>query len=418
MRPSRNANAENASNRSVSDTSHRPPSFAGTSYEQALERVRALVPALRERASRSEAARSLVPETIEDLHASGALRILQPKHWGGMELDFVAYVDVAAELARGCASTSWNQVNLVIHHWLLALFDERAQAEVWGENPQALIAAAIAFPQGEARRVDGGLLISGRWNFSSSVDIAQWNLLAVTVRDGEKVVDHRLCLAHCAQYEVIDDWQVMGMRATGSMTVVAKDVFVPEYRTLCMYDVRGGDGFPGARANPNPLYRIPMSTLGAHGIGGTAVGNAQAALDCTIAHVKERSTSYTGMRMRDLPLVQLRVSAAAAKIDMARLILRNDCFEGQAIAARNVISDPETKLRFKRNMAYAGRLCTEAVDSLHALAGANGIYAAYPLERIFRDAHTLAGHIMLNFDTWATSWGLAALGGEINNPTL
>jgi alkylation response protein AidB-like acyl-CoA dehydrogenase len=134
--------------------------------------------------------------------------------------------------------------------------------------------------------------------------------------------------------------------------------------------------------------------------------------------VKERSTSYTGMRMRDLALVQLRVSAAAAKIDMARLILRNDCFEGQAIAARNVISDPETKLRFKRNMAYAGRLCTEAVDSLHALAGANGIYAAYPLERILRDAHTLAGHIMLSFDTWATSWGLAALGGEINNPTL
>ena len=69
-------------------------------------------------------------------------------------------------------------------------------------------------------------------------------------------------------------------------------------------------------------------------------------------------------------------------------------------------------------MAYAGQLCTEAVDSLHALAGANGIYESYPLERIFRDAHTLAGHIMLNFDTWATSWGLAALGGEINNPTL
>ncbi len=394
------------------------PSFAGMSSETALEHARALVPALRERAARSEAARSLPRETIEDLHASGVLRILQPRRWGGMELDFVAYVDLAAELARGCASTSWNQVNLVIHHWLLALFDERAQADVWVRNPEALIAAAIAFPQGQARRVDGGLLISGRWNFSSSVDLAEWNLLAVTVREGEKIVDHRLCLAHRAQYEIVDDWQVMGMRATGSMTVVAKDVFVPEYRTLCMYDARGGDGFPGARTNPNPLYRIPMSAIGAHGIGGTAVGNAQAALDYTVAHVKERSTSYTGVRMRDFPLVQLRVSAAAAKIDMARLVLRNDCLEGQAIAARNAIPDVQTKLRFKRNMAYAGQLCTEAVDSLHALAGANGIYQSYPMERIFRDAHTLSGHIMLNFDTWATSWGLAALGGEINNPTL
>jgi 3-hydroxy-9,10-secoandrosta-1,3,5(10)-triene-9,17-dione monooxygenase len=417
MEPSRNAKASRSTS-AGSDIAEQPPDFSGTSCEQALERAHALVPALRERAQRSEAARSLAPETVEDLHSSGLLRILQPKRWGGMELEFVAYVDVAAELARGCASTSWNQVNLVIHHWLLALFDERAQADVWDENPEALIAAAIAFPQGHGRRVEGGFVISGRWNFSSSVDIAQWNLLAVTVRDGDKIVDHRMCLLHRSQYEVIDDWQVMGMRATGSMTVVAKDIFVPEYRTLCMYDVRGGDGFPGARTNPNPLYRIPMSTLGAHGIGGTAVGNAQAALDCTIAHVKQRSTSYTGMRMRDLPLVQLRMSAAAAKIDMARLILRNDCFEGQAIAARNVISDPETKLRFKRNMAYAGQLCTEAVDSLHALAGANGIYAAYPLERIFRDAHTLAGHIMLSFETWATSWGLAALGGEVNNPTL
>lgn len=418
MGPSRNANAVSSNNSPAPDSAAAPPDFAGMSHEAALERARALVPALRERAARSEAARSLGPETLADLHSSGVLRILQPKRWGGMELDFVAYVDLAAELARGCASTSWNQVNLVIHHWLLALFDERAQAEVWAENPEALIAAAIAFPQGQARRVDGGLLVSGRWNFSSSVDVAQWNLLAVTVRDGERIIDHRLCLAHRSQYEIVDDWQVMGMRATGSMTVVVKDLFVPEYRTLCMYDARGGDGFPGARANPNPLYRIPMSTLGAHGIGGTALGNAQAALEATIAHVKERSTSYTGMRMRDFQLVQLRVSAAAAKIDTARLVLRNDCLEGQSIAERNVISDIETKLRFKRNMAYAGELCLEAVDALHALAGANGIYQAYPLERIFRDAHTLAGHIMLSFDTWATSWGLAALGGEINNPTL
>jgi 3-hydroxy-9,10-secoandrosta-1,3,5(10)-triene-9,17-dione monooxygenase len=392
--------------------------FAGTSLEQAVERARALVPALRERASRSEAARSLAPETIDDLHTSGLLRILQPKRWGGMELDFISYVDCAFELARGCASTSWNQVNLVIHHWLLALFDERAQTDVWGENPEALIAAAIAFPQGQGRRVEGGLVITGRWNFSSSVDIAEWNMLAVTVREGESIVDHRLCLVHKSEYEVIDDWQVMGMRATASMTVVVKDLFVPEYRSLSMYDARGGGGFPGARTNAGALYRLPMSSIGAHGIGGTAAGNAQAALEHTIALVKERSTSYTGARMRDFPLVQLRVSAAGAKIDMARAVLRNDCFEAQALTGRNVVPDLQTKLRWKRNMAYAGQLCTEAVDSLHALAGANGIYERYPLERIVRDAHTLAGHIMLSFDTWATSWGLAALGGEINNPTL
>ena len=393
-------------------------SFAGVSYEQALEGSRKLVPALRERAARGEALRTLPPETMRDLHASGLLRIMQPRRWGGMELDFQSYVDCSFELARGCASTSWNASNLLMHHWLLAMYDERAQTEVWGANPEALIAAAIAYPQGHGRQADGGFIVSGRWNFASSVDIADWTLLAVTVRDGDNVVDHRMCLLHKSQYEVVDDWQVMGMRATASMTVAAQDVFVPEYKALCTYDIRGGGDFPGARTNPNPLYRIPLSAMGAHGIGGTAAGNAQAALEHTIALVKERSTSYTAARMRDFQLVQLRVSGAAAKIDTGLAVLRNDCVEAQEMAGRNVMPDVETKLRFKRNLVYASQLCMQAVDELHALAGANGIYEKSPLERILRDAHALAGHIMLNFDTWASAWGLVALGGEVKNPTL
>jgi 3-hydroxy-9,10-secoandrosta-1,3,5(10)-triene-9,17-dione monooxygenase len=393
-------------------------SFAGVSHDEALDRARSLIPVLRERAAQAEAQRATPAETVRDLHASGLLRILQPRRWGGMELEFVSYVDVPYELARGCASTSWNLTNLVVHHWMLAMFDERAQAEVWGENPDALIAAAIAYPQGQARRADGGFVIGGRWNFSSCVNIADWNLLAVTVRDDTKVVDHRLCLLHKSQYEIVDDWQVLGMRATSSMTVVASEVFVPEYRALCAYGIRGGPDFPGAGVNPGALYRLPLSAVGAHGIGGCAAGNAKAALEYTIARVKERSTSYAGAKMRDFQLVQLRVAAAGARIDAARGLLRSDCLEAADIAKRGSIADAETKLRFKRNLAYAAQLCTEAVDTLHALAGANGIYESYPLERIFRDAHALGGHIMHNFDTQGSAWGYAALGGAVDNPTL
>jgi len=394
------------------------PSFAGVAYDDALQRARALVPALRERAARAEADRIMSPETLRDLHASGVLRTLQPKRWGGMEFDFVAYVDFPLELSRGCASTGWNLANLQVHHWMLAMYDERAQEEVWGADPAAMIASGIAYPQGRGRKVDGGFEISGRWNFSSCVNVAGWNMLAVTVREAERVTGYRMCLLDKSQYEVVDDWQVLGMRATGSMTVVAKDVFVPEYRALDMLEARGGSGFPGARVNPNPCYRVPLSALGGHGIGACAVGNAQAALEHTIASVKERSTSYTAMKMRDFQAVQLRIGAAGAKIDTARLILRNDCLEAQEIANRGVIADTQTKLRFKRNLAGAVGMCTEAVDALHALAGANGIYETYPLERIFRDAHSLAGHISFNFDTQASAWGLAALGGEVNIPTL
>ena len=394
------------------------PGFASVAYEDAVRHARELVPALRSRAAQAEAARVMLPETALDLHAIGALRALQPKRWGGMEFDFISYVDIPTELARGCASTSWNVVNLMIHNWMLAMYDERAQADVWDKDPTALIAAGIAFPQGRARKVDGGFVISGKWNFSSSVNISDWCMLAGTVRDGDKVVDHRMCLLDKSQYEVVDDWHTLGMRSTGSMTVIANDVFVPEYRALCMYDIRGGDTFPGAKGNPNPLYRISLTAMGGHGIASTALGNAMAALEHTLALVKERSTNYTGLKMRDQQIVQHRVSTAAVKLDAARLMLRADAMAAQAAANRHEIPSTQEKLRCKRNAAYAAGLCTEAVDILHKVTGATGIYESYPLERIFRDAHALSAHISLNYDAQAPSWGLVALGGDVVNPTL
>jgi 3-hydroxy-9,10-secoandrosta-1,3,5(10)-triene-9,17-dione monooxygenase len=392
--------------------------FAGITLDEALARARDLVPVLRARANAAEASRCMLKETEADLHRTGLFRFMQPKRYGGMELDYVSFFDVPAAIARGCASTGWNVANLGVHHWMLALYDERAQEEVWGENPDALIASGIAYPQGRARKTDGGFVISGRWNFSSGVDVSDWNVLAAMVREGDKVVDYRMCLLHKSQYEVIDDWHVLGMRSTGSKTVVANEVFVPTHRALCTLDARGGDGFPGARANPNPAYRVPMSSLGAHGIGGAALGNAEAALELTMEAIKERSTSYTASKMRDFQAVQLRIGTAAAKIDAAKLTMRNDCLEGQAIAEQGVIADAATKLRFKRNLAYGVQLCTEAVDALHAMAGANGIYDSYPIQRIFRDAHALGGHFSFSYDAQVSAWGLAALGGEAGSPTL
>ena len=393
-------------------------SFADVGYDEAIARARELVPILRERAARGEAARQMLPETEADLHRTGLLRFAQPKRYGGMELDYVSLLELPAELARGCASTAWNVGNLGVHHWMLALYDERAQNEVWGENPDALIASGIAFPQGQGRAADGGFVIGGHWNFSSGVDPSEWNMLAVTVRDRERVVGYRMCLVHRSEYEIVDDWHVLGMRATGSKSVRAKDVFVPEHRALDMSTIRGGGDFPGARVNPNPVYRVPIATYGSHCLAGSALGNAQAALELTCEAVKARSTNYTAMRMRDFQAVQLRVGAAGARIEAARLLLRADCIAGQRAAEAGRIQSLEEKLAVKRNVAYAVQLCTEAVDLLHSMAGANGIYDGYPIQRLFRDAHSLAAHIGFAFDAHGSNWGLVALGGEVVNPML
>ncbi len=393
-------------------------SFTDVSYDQAVQRARDLVPALRERAATAEQERIILPETMSDLSRTGVLRALQPKRFGGMELDFQACFDIAYELGRGCASTSWTGVNLLIHHWMLALWPDQAQKDVWEQNPDCGIASGVIPAQGQARPVEGGYMVSGRWNFSSGVNVSDWNMLAVTVREGDEIIDYKLVVMPKSDYRVIDDWQVLGMRATGSMSVEAKDIFVPEHRTLSMVDLRGGDNSPGAKSNPVPLYRVALSMLSGHVIAATVVGNAQAALEMTVDSIKQRSAVTTGARMRDIQAIQIRVADAAARIDAARELIRNDFVAGQEFADRNEVPDMERKLRAKRNVSLGVKLCTEAVDNLHSLAGANGLYERHPMERIFRDAHGGGSHVLFSTDINYSSWGLAALGGEVQNPLL
>ena len=392
--------------------------FSDVTVDEALRRARDLVPVLRERAERADGERQMQKETLADLHRTGLFRFHQPKRWGGMELPFVAIFDLCVEVGRGCASTAWNVGNLGIHHWLLALYDERAQQEIWGRDPDVLIASGIAYPQGRGRRVDGGFVVSGFWNFSSGVDASEWNMLAVTVRDGDRVVDHRMCVVPRSDYEIVDDWQVLGMRSTGSKSVRANEIFVPEHRALCMYLARGGSEFPGAGVNPGALYRVALTGLSSHCLAGAGAGNALAALEMTIAAIKERSTNYTGLRMRDFQAVQLRVARAGATIEAARLLMRDDCLAGQRIAEEGGVPTIEDKLRWRRNVAWATEQCTDAIDSLHALAGANGIYDRYPIQRLFRDQHALSAHIGFSVDAQGGPWALVALGGEFNSPTM
>ncbi len=393
-------------------------SFAGVDLAEAKRRAESLIPKIRALAPKQEEARRLIPEMMDLLHEQGLYRMLQPKRWGGMELPFPAIFEVPELIGRGDSSTAWNLGNLGIHHWMLALFDPKLQEEVWGENPDELIASGIAYPQGKARRVDGGIVLSGYWNFSSGVDPSGWNQLACIVRDGDKVVDHRMCMVKAGEYEVIDDWQVLGMRGTGSKSVKIEELFLPEYRSISMYQARGGGDFPGAKVNPNPSYRVPLGGIGTSCLAGAVIGNAQAAFDLTVESVKERSTNYAAVRMRDFQTVQLRVGIAGSKIDFARQAQVADTWEAQRIAEAGQVPPMDTKLRWRRNHALAAKLATEAVDTLHEMAGANGIYTKYPLERLFRDAHAAVSHIGFNWDAGMATWGLVALGGEVQNPTM
>ena len=395
-----------------------PNDFSHVSYEEALARAERLIPLLRAEAAESERLQRMTPKVVQALHEEGLLRIHQPKYWGGMELPYVAQFDISEIIGRGDASAAWTYANLSSHHRQLAHWPMQAQQDVLEDDPDALVASGIAYIQGSAERVAGGLRLTGRWGFSSGVTVSSWNMLACVVKEEGKPVDWYMCLLPEGDYQVLNDWQTLGMRGTGSCTVVCEDVFVPIHRALSMKAKPGMAAFPGLQQHRSALYRIPNSALGGNGIGGAMLGNARSALEYSIDLVKERSTSYTAAKMRDIPSIQTRISLAAAKIDAAHLVMRNDCLEGSRIIEQGDSIDTETRLRYRRNTAMCIRMVSEAVTSLQDMAGANGIYDRYPIQRMFRDAVAANGHVLFNLDMQSTPWGLVALGGEVNSPTV
>lgn len=371
-------------------------------YSEMLERAQALVPKLRERAAKTEEMRRLPPETERELHESGLFRILQPKRVGGSELDYVALVDFADIVALADASVAWNLANLASHHWMLGMFDARAQDLIWKDNADALIASSFVFPAGRATKVAGGYTLSGRWPFSSGVDSSTWNMLAgiVSSDDDADGVEYRIFLLKQSDYKILDTWSSTGLKGTGSNDVEAKDVFVPDYMTLAVKDVAGG-ATPGSAVNPGALYALPVFSLFPFVLSGAGLGNAQACLDDYIGIAKHRASTYNRAKLGDLQTTQIKIAEASAKVDAARLIMRRTCIEAMSDARRGVIPDLSEKTRYRRDGAYAVNLCTEAVSTLFSASGARGLYttgacngsSAMPMRstRISHSASTLLG---------------------------
>jgi 3-hydroxy-9,10-secoandrosta-1,3,5(10)-triene-9,17-dione monooxygenase len=392
--------------------------FSAVPYEEAMRRAREIVPVLRERAQATEDARSLLRENEQLLHETGLFRFHQPKFFGGMELEFVAIFDIPAEIARGCPSTAWNVGNLATHHWMLGYWPAETQHEVWDTNPDALIASSIALAAGRARTVDGGFEVTGRWPFSSGVDNSDWNMLAVTVYDGDKAVDWRLCMVPKTHYEIIDTWDAMGMAGTGSKDVAVKALFVPERRTLSLPLTRGGYEHPGGALNKGALFGIPI--IGAAGIplSPASIGAAEGAYEHFIASMQKRMGTYTGAKVADFQAVQIKLAKARVLIDSARAISRNACITLQAMSARGEIPDVATKLRWRAQSAFAVNQAREAIEMLWSCYGAQGLYRRDPIQRHLRDAIAMNQHFSFNFDIAGAALGLHALGGNYGNPSM
>lgn len=359
-----------------------------------LNRARALIPRLAERAAACTAARVVPDETIAEYQAAGILRILQPKRFGGLQMRFSLFSRIVEELTFGCASSAWVYAVLAEHNWVVAQYPEQAQIDVWGDSPAAVASSSLA-PREAARKVAGGWRLSGKYPFSSGCDHAQWAIIGCFLGekgDGRTAAYMLIPLSDC---EVVDDWQVLGLAGTGSKTLLLNDVFVPEHRHVMVGDLFAGTP-PGAAVTPDyPVLRAPRGYLVSYSLPPVAIATGRRALD-RVARDMSTRISRGVSRMADSEVVQMVVGEAAAAIDSATLSLHHgrDLTTAEVDTGRR-ITEAEA-LRARRDMVYAQHQVGWAMERLCELSGARWVYDTDPLQEMRRDVMTILTHHAAN----------------------
>jgi 3-hydroxy-9,10-secoandrosta-1,3,5(10)-triene-9,17-dione monooxygenase len=354
-----------------------------------LDRVRSLLPALRERTARAEKLRRLPEETFADFQQAGLFRALQPKRYGGYELDPGVFYQAVLEVGAACGSSGWV---LGVHNWHVAILPPQAQQDVWGQDDSVQLSTSLA-PTGTVERAPGGFRVKGRWSFSSGCDYCQWAVLggaAPPEMPGEPP-DLRVFLLPRRDYRIDDNWHVMGLCATGSKDIVVEDAFVPEYRTHSYRDAFALN-HPGTAVNDAPLYRLPFGLVFTYGIVAPAIGAAQGALQAFREQAARRVNVRDGSRAVEDPFMQYRLAEAAAEIDAARDRMLADFAEMMRLARAGEEIPLADRARYRWDSGKAVERSVYAVDRLFEASGGHGIFLDNPIQRAWRDVHAMRAH--------------------------
>ena len=374
-----------------------------------IARARAMAPRLAERARAAEDA-GLVPRvTIDEMQEAGFFKVLQPKRWGGYEMDPRVFYEVQMALAEGCMATAWIYGVVGVHNWQIPLFPEQAQIDVWGKDPTTLTASTY-MPTGKAEPVEGGYRFSGRWSWSSGSQHCEWILLGglLPKKDGSGALEHCTFLLPKADFEIVNNFDVLGLRATGSHDIQVTDAFVPTHRTHRTND-HSDEGCLGRAVNPGWLYRIPFTQVFQRAVSTACLG----ATDGAVNSFRQRAASFVGKhgaKTAEDVNAQLAVSEAMMTTDQLKLVLHRN-FQRIVDCAKSGEKMPvEERLMQRAQAAQVPKLCAEAVNEIMRACAAGGVFKSNPIERTFRDLHVARGHIANNTDTYARSHGAVMLG--------
>jgi len=374
-----------------------------------IARARAMIPALAERAIAQKERRGILPATMAEMRAAGLLRVLQPKRWGGYEMDLGTFYDIEIALAEGDMSAGWAFGVLGAVTWFLGLIDDRVAQEVWGDDSDALICSST-MPAGKAVAVDGGFRLSGHWRYASACEHCDWAMLGGMVRADGAPPDWHFFVVPRRDYRTVDNWQVAGLQGTGSIDIVVDDAFVPAYRVQRLQDNFALEG-AGQAVNTSNLYRVPFGQIFVRGVSTAAIGALQAMLDAFVRYSRER-VSRAGGRSADNPMVQLLCAETAAAVDEMHMTLQRNCGVLHDYARRAETPPLDLRLRYKFQSSSVVERCTLLAARIFKATGAAGLSDELPFGRILADLMAARQHISNQYEFYGGNWGAVMFGLE------
>lgn len=351
----------------------------------------ALGPTIREFADETERGRQCPPALVDILHEHRLFDMILPKTYGGLETDIPTMVRVLEELAIADGSTAWAVGIGAGTSIISAALPEATAREVF--KPRVVTGGAQA-PSGRAVAVDGGFRVSGRWGFASGCTHCSWLVGGTLVMEGDAprmldgFPDMRTMLMPMSDIEIIDTWNVSGLRGTGSRDMEVKDVFVPEDRAIRLLTGQ-------KRYVDGPTYRFPVLGFLALTIAPIPLGLARRAIDELLLLAGVKTPMGAMNKLRERSVVQYEIAQAEAKLRSARAWLYEitDEIWEQSVRGEEVSMHDRAMLRAA--CAHAAIESSRAIDMAYTLGGGSSIYDTSVLQRCMRDAHAATQHVML-----------------------
>ncbi len=375
-----------------------------------VTRAEAIAARLTGRGAAAEKTGRLPDETIDEVVASGIMRLSVPKRYGGLELPYPVVPQVSRMLGRGCLATSWVIGILVGHNFQMGFWSNAAQDEFWADGPSKF-APGFIVPGGTARKVDGGWRLTGQWRMASGYPHADWILLGAFEETPAGKGPLRRFALPVADTTPQNNWNVSGLAATGTWDCGLQDVFVPEHRQFLASQLLDATA-PGSAVNTGPLWRIPLISYYYPNLCAMMLGAAEGVAALVTEKITHRTLSYGGAKAADLGYAQSRIGAAHAKLNAAAALLEVETNRIWTTALAGKSFSLTERAAVRANCTWIAKLSREVASDLIEFSGTGSFMMDSPLQRFHREINVLASHAFYDWDRMTSVYGQVLLGRE------